>query len=292
MKLKLGVIGLSEGNGHPYSWSSVFNGFDALKPCPFEVIPDYLGKASFPQDFLCELAEVTHIWTQDTKISEQVAAFSKIPNISERMEDMIGEVDAVLLARDDAENHLEMAQNFIKNEIPIFIDKPLAFSIEEANKILACKKNDEQLIYSCSALRFAKEFDFQFGKTEYTHADAYIPNDWKKYAVHIIEPVVKMFPQRGELLSVKRRKPDDNVSIVDVEWEHFKATFNVMGSHKVPLKIVLNSEKGQKELNFKDTFHCFRGSLEYFVNLIHGKCQNIPESETLEIISIIEKGRL
>ena len=27
-KLKLGVIGMSEGNGHPYSWSAIFNGFD------------------------------------------------------------------------------------------------------------------------------------------------------------------------------------------------------------------------------------------------------------------------
>ena len=26
MTLKLGIIGLSEGNGHPYSWSAIFNG--------------------------------------------------------------------------------------------------------------------------------------------------------------------------------------------------------------------------------------------------------------------------
>ena len=26
-ELKLGVVGLSEGNGHPYSWSAIFKSF-------------------------------------------------------------------------------------------------------------------------------------------------------------------------------------------------------------------------------------------------------------------------
>ena len=29
--LRIGVIGLSEGNGHPYSWSAIINGFDKTK---------------------------------------------------------------------------------------------------------------------------------------------------------------------------------------------------------------------------------------------------------------------
>jgi hypothetical protein len=28
-KIKLGIIGASKGNGHPYSWSAIFNGYDA-----------------------------------------------------------------------------------------------------------------------------------------------------------------------------------------------------------------------------------------------------------------------
>ena len=31
MILNLGVIGLSEGNGHPYSWSAIFNGYDSVE---------------------------------------------------------------------------------------------------------------------------------------------------------------------------------------------------------------------------------------------------------------------
>ena len=39
--LKLGVTGLSSGNGHPYSWAAIINGYDKseMAKCPFPVIP-------------------------------------------------------------------------------------------------------------------------------------------------------------------------------------------------------------------------------------------------------------
>ena len=27
-ELKIGILGMTEGNGHPYSWSAMFNGYD------------------------------------------------------------------------------------------------------------------------------------------------------------------------------------------------------------------------------------------------------------------------
>ena len=70
MVVKLGVIGLSPGNGHPYSWSAIINGYDPvfMKDCGFPVIPEYLAKQSFPEDSISN-AEVTHIWTEDLNLS-------------------------------------------------------------------------------------------------------------------------------------------------------------------------------------------------------------------------------
>ncbi len=33
----LGIIGMSPGNGHPYSWAAIFNGYNKEKmaKCPF-----------------------------------------------------------------------------------------------------------------------------------------------------------------------------------------------------------------------------------------------------------------
>ena len=71
---------------------------------------------------------VSHIWTQDIKISRHIAKTTFIPNVVSNYEDMIGHVDGILLARDDAENHLEISKPFLMAGIPIFIDKPLAYS--------------------------------------------------------------------------------------------------------------------------------------------------------------------
>ena len=68
---------------------------------------------------------------------------------------MANEVDAVLLARDDAETHLEMAKPFLKAGVPIFIDKPLAYTVSDAEEILASQQNPDQ-IFTCSSLRYAK----------------------------------------------------------------------------------------------------------------------------------------
>ena len=52
MVVKLGVIGLSAGNGHPYSWSAIVNGYnpEVMKNCGFPIISEYLAKQTFPGD--------------------------------------------------------------------------------------------------------------------------------------------------------------------------------------------------------------------------------------------------
>ena len=88
--LKLGILGMSDGNGHPYSWSAIFNGYDIPKmsKCPFPVIPKYLALQDFPRDSI-KNARVTHIWTQDKKISEDIASSSLIENIVDNYIDII-----------------------------------------------------------------------------------------------------------------------------------------------------------------------------------------------------------
>ncbi|MBT4568727.1 MAG: oxidoreductase, partial [Marinovum sp.] len=46
-KIKLAMLGMTDGNGHPYSWSIILNGrynADALAKCPYPAIRDYIAK--------------------------------------------------------------------------------------------------------------------------------------------------------------------------------------------------------------------------------------------------------
>ena len=294
-KLKIGVIGMSEGNGHPYSWSAIFNGYDKFKmdECPFPAIPEYLAKQKFPEDSLGDLGEVTHIWTQDMTLSRHIAAAAKIEFVVEELEDLIGEIDAVLLARDDAENHYKMALPFLKAGIPIFIDKPLALSVSEANKILNEQQFENQ-IFSCSSIRFAEELNLteqeKGSMGEIVHVEAAIPKKWDTYAIHLIEPIVCRLSNRGKLIDVKtiQKKHFTNCMI---EWENTTAYIKVTGDTLVPIKLSYYGSKAVVEKDFKDSYACFKNSLKKFVDVVSGKEENIQRRETLEIIQILEKGR-
>lgn len=295
-KLRLGILGMSEGNGHPYSWSAIFNGFDKseMSRCPFPVILDYLNKQRFPNDFLSNMAEVTHIWTQDRQISEAVARASRIKQICDTKEEMIGSIDALLLARDDAENHFRHAIPFLKAGLPVYIDKPFALSVKEAHKLWDACLYPEQ-IFTCSALQFAKEFDLhdleKIGSIQYIWST--IPKSWDKYAVHIIEPVLKLIPSRGDLLNVMQiPSQNDNMNGAIVSWSSgVIAQFQTTGDLPVPLSIRVLGTDGFKDLNFTDTFSAFRKALETFVRVVLKKERNIPKAFTLDMVEILEHGK-
>lgn len=293
-KLKLGVIGLSEGNGHPYSWSAIFNGFNPkfMRECPFPTIPGYLAKEKYPENFIGDLAEVTHVWTQDLQISQHIANSSNISNVVENMVDMIPHIDAVLLARDDAKNHGSMARPFLESGLPIFIDKPFALSLQEAEQMLDAQKKDTQ-IFTCSSLRYADELKLNNADYEILGniccVEASIMKTWDTYAIHLLEPIVSQIKNRGKLGSVKPVYKN-GIHQTLIEWEKFTAYIKVTGPFPVPLAIKFFGTKGNIVKTFHDSFNCFKKSLRSFVKQVQTEEQIIQRNETLELVKILEWG--
>lgn len=293
-KLRLGVIGMSEGNGHPYSWSAIFNGYDAahMKDCPFPVIPAYLAKQKFPEDGLGHLAEVTHVWCQDKATAKHVAASACIPYVSGSLEEMATQVDAVLLARDDAATHYEMAIPFLKAGLPIFIDKPLAIKTGEAQKIWAQQKFANQ-VFSCSSLRYATELllteDEKNEIGEIKIVEGSIMKQWETYGIHVLEPLVAQLPGRGRLLTVKAIAAADRKHVM-IGWENVTGYVKTTGHTPSPLELRFFGERGHVVKKFTDSFNAFKNSLEVFIDVIHNPGKNIPQEETLELVTILEEG--
>jgi hypothetical protein len=293
-QIKLGIIGMSEANGHPYSWSAICNGYnkDLMSECPFSVIPKYLSEKKWPESKI-QNVKITHIWTQDKKISKNIAASTYIENIVENYQDMINQVDGVLLARDDAIKHYEFSLPFLNAGIPIYIDKPLSVSVADAKKILDSQQYDSQ-IFTCSALRYAKEFYLNKNDRKKTgnifFIEANIPNSWEKYAVHLIEPIIAGNYQRGELknISVKKIK---NIHKVFVKWNELEAQVSTYENYNFVPEIIYYGELGYVKKLFVNTFDAFKKAIESYLLSIVSKKIIIPRNETLEIISIIEKGR-
>lgn len=294
MTLRLGVIGLSEGNGHPYSWSAIFNGYDpvSMENCGFPVIPRYLEKQRWPQDVISG-AKVTHIWTQDVGLSFKVAKASLIEKVVQRPEDMIGQVDAVLLARDDPETHYELSAPFIKAGLPIYIDKPICLTLAEMDAIYALQQYPGQ-IFTCSALRYAREFEMtealrtKIGTLRHIYATT--PKSWEKYAVHVIEPLLQMIGNEGKPMCHQSWRRG-SVVVVNLAWESgLQATISALGNVSCPLGFRLVGETGWCDLQFKDTFSAFKAALTDFVEGVRVRDVRAKPSFVRRVVEIIEFG--
>ena len=294
-KLKLGIIGMSEGNGHPYSWSAIFNGYDpaVMKECPFPVIPEYLSKQSFPEDGLGHLGKVTHIWTQDQSISNHVAEASRIDNVVDNILGMTSEVDAVLLARDDAENHYNIALPVLEAGLPIYIDKPLALTVKKAEQLFKSQHFESQ-IFSCSAFRFANEIRLTEGEKsqigDLKLIETQIPKSWKKYSVHLIEGIVGNGLNNNEELKNVYVSRKGDVCKAEIDWETLKAFVTTYGKYQMPFSITYFGELNCLTKQTIDTYRCFKEALRNFVEGVNNHQIKIPRSETTDIVKIIEKG--
>lgn len=294
-QLRLGIIGLSEGNGHPYSWAAIFNGYhkERMASCPFPVIPQYLGKRSFPADAI-EGARVTHIWTQERGMSEHIAAASLIPNIVDGYVDMIGQVDAVLLARDDPEQHLAMSAPFLEAGLPVYIDKPVASDLATLDAIYRLQQYPGQ-VFSCSALRYAPEFAFTAEQREALGeirlVQAEVPNTWQKYAVHIIDPVLAMLGLDGAKAQVNATATADG-RVVCATWDEVAAVFTSTGVLPTPISIRLVGTRGSCTMVFADAFPAFKRALEVFVHGVRNRSEMISRADLAGTVSIIERGAL
>ncbi|MGA3008374.1 MAG: Gfo/Idh/MocA family oxidoreductase, partial [Opitutaceae bacterium] len=121
-----GIIGLSEGNGHPFSYSSIINGYsdEGLAAAGWPGIYDYVRRRH-ASEFGLEGWTITHAWTQYPDATKRLCAASRIPHAAADYREFLHAVDAVIIARDDYETHFEMAQPFLEAGLPVFVDKPL-----------------------------------------------------------------------------------------------------------------------------------------------------------------------
>jgi predicted dehydrogenase len=290
--MRLGVIGLSEGNGHPYSWSAICNGYDkqTMERCPFPVIPKYLAEKTFPEDRLADV-QVTHIWTENRDTSHDIAMATNIPHIVNRIEDMIGKVDAVLLARDDAERHCEMAAPLLMAGLPVFIDKPVALSRDDLDTLYGATKYENQL-FSCSALRFSKSIRLdQASRTilgTIRHVEGVVPKFWKTYGVHLVDPLLADLDLYGSPCCVRTHQ--SSVQVTHLTFQSITATLTCTCNLPGELKFRYYGDLGYVDRYFTDTFESFRAALAAFVDGVRRGVSQTTRNELTSVVDILQRG--
>ena len=292
-KIRLAMLGMVDGNGHPYSWSAIFNGYDPgkMSKCPYAGIPAYLDKE--PKETLrIPGAQVTHIWTDDPADAQQVARASLIPNIVKRPEDVIGHVDAVIIATDKGHEHVERARPFVEAGLPVFVDKPMTDNEQDLRTFV--KWVDEGgRIMSSSCMRYTKEFapyrlsTHDLGELRY--ASITTPKTWERYGIHALEGI---YPVLGPGFISARNTGDQNRNIVHLKHSSgvdvvVAAVGEMYGGFGV---LTLCGTAGHAQVAFSDTFYAFKAQLEAFIEYVRTGERAFPFDETVELAKLVIAG--
>ena len=292
--MKLGIIGVSDGNGHPYSWSAIINGYDEekIKNCEYESIPKYLKENSGELRDI-DGVEVSHIWTQNESETKKIAESTYIKKQCRHWNEMLDQVDGLLLARDDSENHKKYAEEFLRKGIPVYIDKPIATTKSKADEIYDLEIYPGQ-IFTCSALRYADEFNLDKATRmdigEIKRIEAISLKSWNKYAVHIVEPCLNIAKPNGRILR-KRLDIDGGRRRLELIYSDIEMVFETTGLKEGKIAITIIGTRKTITREFKDPFQSFKKSLATFVDGIKSKKQMISRDEVTKVVEIIELGK-
>jgi hypothetical protein len=294
--IRLAMLGCTSGNGHPYSWSAIFNGYDRelmTAECPFDGIPQYLNKE--PSDTLTTPgAEVTHICcTGDGGFTaEHVAHCSLIPNVVEDPTEVIGEVDAVVIATDIGSEHVERARPFVEAGLPVFVDKPLVDNHADLRTFCRWVEAGHPIM-SSSCMRYAKEFmayricTHELGDLLY--AGITTPKSWERYGIHALESIYPILGP-GFLSARNTGTAERNV----VHLKHSSGADAVVvassGMYGAFGCLQLGGSEGQVQVVFSDTFYAFKSQLEAFIDYLRTGTRPFPFGETVELMQLVIAG--
>lgn len=290
----LAMLGMVEGNGHPYSWSAIINGDydkEEMAKCPYGGIPAYLSQQP-PENLGISGAKVTHIWTDAPEDAKRVSKASLIENVVSTPTDVIGEVDAVIISTDKGYEHVERARPFIESGLPVFIDKPLTDN-EKDLQTMGEWVDSGAKIMSSSCMRYAKEFA-PYHKNynelgELRFATMTMAKKWETYGIHALEAV---YPVLGTGFVSVRNTGAYERNIVHIKHECgadvvVPTVKDMFGSFGV---MQLCGTTDNVTIKFKDTFFAFKKQLEGFVDYLHSGKRPFPFDETVELIKLVIAG--
>lgn len=290
--IKIGMIGLSPGNGHPYSFSAIFNGYDEqeMARCPYPRIYNYLRSRS-PSEFGIADTRVTHVWTPERKDAEKIARACHIPNIVDDLLELPNLVDAAIIARDDTDSHWPIARPFLDRSVPVFVDAPLAADMSDLRNFepfLRCGK-----AMTCSALRYAVEVDsartslVQLGEIRAVHAIC-LEKGWFEYGVHVLESCYSLLGVGA--VSVR------HVGTADCHTVRVRFSNGLIGVFQVTegverlFQLGFFGTGGGVTVVVSDIFAMFRRTLAEFVRMVQTGVPPIVPSETVEIVKVVIAG--
>jgi predicted dehydrogenase len=232
---------------------------------------------------------VTHAWTQDPAVTEKLCAACRIPHRADSPEELIGRVAAVIIARDDHENHWTCARPFLEAGLPVFVDKPLSLNPEELRLFRPYLEQGQ--LMSASGLRFARELDEPranlgaYGALKLVRGAVLL--DWARYGVHILEGILGLLPGRPAAIAPHRA---GHASVALEMDDGTPVLLDALGDAPKVFRIDFFGTRRSSTHEIEDNFSMFRRMLWHFSEMVRtGRPQIAPE-RTLDVMRVLIAG--
>lgn len=287
--ISIGMIGESEGNGHPYSFSCIINGFDKniFNKEEWPNIYDYLLANSMNEKIGFDNAKVDYVWCPDYERAKKISQSCNIKNVAKNLDELLA-CDAIIIARDDWEAHYEISKLFLENDKYVFIDKPLTLDAKQLDYFAKFIKNGKLL--SCSALRFAEEINTNFPSIDkVSFINLTTIKNWEKYSIHVVEPLLSKY--NLNIHTVKLLQNDENIEIRALfNDENIPFIVNTLKKYNQAYFVIEIFADKLYTISISDYYKAFKNTLIKFIEMIEKNSVPIDFDNTKRILTTIMKG--
>jgi predicted dehydrogenase len=214
------------------------------------------------------------------------------------IEALLAKVDVVLLTSVDGRPHLAQVTPVFKAGKRVFIDKPLAASLEDARQIVALSRQTRTPFFSTSSLRFHPELpalraNTSLGNIKRVEA-TYVLNkvefhpDLFYYGIHGVEA---LYAVMGTGCTTLSRKLEGDIDVTTCTWKDGRVGVYrglPKGDAKQPL-IRMTGEKGTAETTgTNDNEAISRAIAEFF----HTGRSPVDVAQTIEVFEFMTAAQL
>jgi hypothetical protein len=282
-EVRVGIIGTD--TSHVIAFTKLLNDSSS---------PDYVPGARVVAAYKGGSADIESSYKRVDKFAEELKTKWNVEFVSD-IPGLCRKVDGVLLESVDGRLHLEQAKPVIAAHKPLFIDKPVAATLEDAREIARLAKEAGTPWFSASSLRFA-DIALSLKFPDITGATAWGPGpleahhqlDLSWYAIHTVELLYTLMGTGCEEVA-RTYTPDADVVVG--KWKNGRlGTIRALRPYGKFGAVVFRPDEKVNQSDPKAT-DSYRPLVVEIVKFFETGQPPFPNQETLEMFAFMDAAQ-